>query len=84
MHCQWMQGIRHHPLDHLGNDVSCALRVYIPAPSRGSPMEASTLRDLHGTPLEGPGMFIRILFLWRSDFSWGRLLYIGPTRQQQP
>ena len=30
---------------------------HIPAPSKGSPMEAPTLlRDLHWTPLEGPGI----------------------------
>ena len=31
----------------------------LPAPSKGLRMEASTLvRDLHWTPLEGPGMYV--------------------------
>ena len=52
------------PGNHL---LTQRLHIYsIPAPSKGSPMEAPTLlRDLHWTPLEGPGTVYIYIYLTR-------------------
>ena len=61
----------------------------IPAPSKGSPMEApTTLRDLHWTPLEGPGRNSLVshgenpIHFFRSSNSQGILLDDKPAERR--